>query len=66
MPICQNCTPTIGSPLAEGRELKFAETEGEYCQFLSPLAEGRELKYNVIHVSRRFETSPLAEGRELK
>ena len=33
------------SPLAEGRELKFAYAEKGTTTVSSPLAEGRELKY---------------------
>ena len=55
-----------GSPLAEGRELKYDARQHLACRNQSPLAEGRELKFRqnaVILVRRR---SPLAEGRELK
>ena len=55
-----------GSPLAEGRELKY-ESVLEHVSFtLSPLAEGRELKYEESMYAGLPGTSPLAEGRELK
>ena len=54
------------SPLAEGRELKYAAAVKCAARVPSPLAEGRELKLigGVMMPSR--SKSPLAEGRELK
>ena len=34
----------VRSPLAEGRELKYAVLHRQLCRAESPLAEGRELK----------------------
>ena len=41
-------TLTLQSPLAEGRELKYAAAFSAACDPPSPLAEGRELKYAVL------------------
>ena len=64
------CIPFIvikrPSPLAEGRELKYAVVFGKAGENVSPLAEGRELKYRVSPFSCIQSLSPLAEGRELK
>ena len=55
------------SPLAEGRELKFARVTARYAiAHASPLAEGRELKSRLRTDSAERSPSPLAEGRELK
>ena len=54
------------SPLAEGRELKYASGAKSSCDASSPLAEGRELKYNLVPHYHGLVQSPLAEGRELK
>ena len=54
------------SPLAEGRELKFATYEAKDEWQKSPLAEGRELKFPTPAGLRIRLPSPLAEGRELK
>ena len=54
------------SPLAEGRELKFAGPHRYNFKVRSPLAEGRELKCLAAGVGADFRRSPLAEGRELK
>ena len=54
------------SPLAEGRELKFALAGDGVGREGSPLAEGRELKLDVVDGFVNRVGSPLAEGRELK
>ena len=54
------------SPLAEGRELKFALAGDGVGREGSPLAEGRELKCGVDDAFANLCGSPLAEGRELK
>ena len=54
------------SPLAEGRELKYAQLYHLHLCSWSPLAEGRELKCSIAGTDGVYDMSPLAEGRELK
>ena len=60
MPSGQLTAQLNGSPLAEGRELKYADAVADVLPRESPLAEGRELKFFdfVIHIRKNHRVAP--------